>query len=167
MDEMIFTVFRFVLLVALAVLMKYIIPYLQKLVDNSELRYLRQIVCDAVMAAEQTVSTAGAGAEKKRIVTEFLKNMLISKNISVSDQQIDSLIESAVYMFNISKKREEKYQMSKDTELEVIKALAYGTDIEEIANMAEADVEEIIKIQENAADEISIRHKELEAHYDK
>lgn len=104
MDEMIFTVFRFVLLVSLAVLMKYIIPYLQKLVDNSELRYLRQIASDAVMAAEQTISSTGAGAEKKRIVTEFLKNMLISKNISVSDQQIDSLIESAVYMFNISKK---------------------------------------------------------------
>lgn len=97
-------IFRFVLLVALFVLMKYIIPYLQKLVDDSELRYLRQVVSDAVLATEQTISTTGAGMEKKGIVTEFIKNMLMSKNISISDQQIDNLIESAVYLFNASNK---------------------------------------------------------------
>lgn len=100
MNEIMFILFRFVLLVILAVLTRYIIPYLQKLVDNTELGYLRKVVNDAVMAAEQTVSATGAGAEKKEIVTRFIKNMLISKNISISDQQIDSLIESAVYMFN-------------------------------------------------------------------
>lgn len=104
MNEVLFIIFRFVLLVALFVLMKYIIPYLQKLVDDSELRYLRQVVSDAVLAAEQTISTTGAGVEKKGIVTEFIKNMLISKNISISDQQIDNLIESAVYLFNASNK---------------------------------------------------------------
>lgn len=54
--------------------------------------------------------------------------------------------------------------MSKDTKLEVIKALAYGEDIYEIANMAETDVEEIKKIQEDAMDEIKVRHNELEAY---
>lgn len=54
--------------------------------------------------------------------------------------------------------------MSKDTKLEVIKALAYGEDIYEIANMAETDVEEIKKIQEDALDEIKVRHNELEAY---
>jgi hypothetical protein len=104
MNEVLFIIFRFVLLVALFVLMKYIIPYLQKLVDDSELRYLRQVVSDAVLAAEQTISATSAGIEKKGIVTEFIKNMLISKNISISDQQIDNLIESAVYLFNASNK---------------------------------------------------------------
>lgn len=104
MNEMMFMFFRFVLLIILAVLMRYIIPYLQKLVDNTELGYLRQVASDAVVAAEQTVSTTGSGVEKKEIVTKFIKNMLISKNISISDQQIDSLIESAVYMLNTNKK---------------------------------------------------------------
>jgi hypothetical protein len=54
--------------------------------------------------------------------------------------------------------------MSKDTKLEVIKALAYGEDIYDIANMAETDVEEIKKIQEDALDEIKVRHNELEAY---
>lgn len=51
--------------------------------------------------------------------------------------------------------------MSRDTNLEVIKALAYGIDIGDIANMAETDIEEIQKIQENATDEISARRREL------
>lgn len=104
MNETIFIIFRFVLLIVLAVLTRYIIPYLQKLVDNTELGYLRQVVSDAVLAAEQTVSATGAGVEKKEIVTKFIRHMLISKNMSISDQQIDSLIESAVYMFNADKK---------------------------------------------------------------
>jgi hypothetical protein len=61
-------------------------------------------------------------------------------------------------------KPKEKSQMSKDTKLEVIKALAYGEDIYDIANMAETDVEEIKKIQEDALDEIKVRHNELEAY---
>lgn len=101
---MIFVLFRFVLLLVLAMVARYIIPYLQKLVENTELKYLRQVVNDAVMAAEQTISIPGAGAKKKEIVTKFIKEMLISKNISISNQQIDSLIESAVYMFNVGKK---------------------------------------------------------------
>lgn len=103
MDEMMLTIFRLVLLIVLAVLTRYIIPYLQKLVDNTELVYLRQVASDAVVAAEQTINTAGSGIEKKEIVTKFIKNMLISKNISISDQQIDSLIESAVYLLNANK----------------------------------------------------------------
>lgn len=104
MNELAFIILRFALLMVLAVLMRYAIPYFQKLADTTELGYLRQVVSDAVMAAEQTISAAGAGAEKKEVVTKFIKNMLISKNISVSEQQIDSLIESAVYIFNTGKK---------------------------------------------------------------
>lgn len=56
--------------------------------------------------------------------------------------------------------------MSRETELEVIKALAFGVDVEDIANMAEVAVENIRKIQEDAGDEINIRRKELEGYSD-
>lgn len=108
MNEIVFMLFRLALLIVLAIITRYIIPYLQKLVDDTELGYLQKVVYDAVRAAEQTVSATGAGTEKKTIVTQFIKNMLISKNISISDQHIDSLIESAVYMFNSGKKEKIK-----------------------------------------------------------
>ncbi len=51
--------------------------------------------------------------------------------------------------------------MNRDTELEVIKALAYGEEIESIANMAEVGVEEIELIKKEHADEICDRHREI------
>ncbi len=52
--------------------------------------------------------------------------------------------------------------MSEETRLEVIKALAYGVDIDDIANMAEVDVEEIERIKEAYADEIRERQEMTE-----
>ena len=51
----------------------------------------------------QTIKASGAGTEKKAIVTEFLKEILTAKNISISDDQLDKLIEAAVFAMNNSK----------------------------------------------------------------
>lgn len=51
--------------------------------------------------------------------------------------------------------------MNEDTRLEVIKALAYGEDIEDIANMAEVDAEEIKRVRNECADEIARRQHEI------
>lgn len=52
--------------------------------------------------------------------------------------------------------------MNEDTRMEVIKALAYGEDIEDIANMAEVDAAEIKRIRNECADEITRRQQEME-----
>ena len=49
--------------------------------------------------------------------------------------------------------------MDEDTKLEVIKALAYGGDIEDIANMAEVEPSEIERFKEKYADEIRRRQE--------
>lgn len=49
--------------------------------------------------------------------------------------------------------------MNEDTRLEVIKALAYGEDIENIANMAEVEPLEIELLKEKYADEIRRRQE--------
>lgn len=51
--------------------------------------------------------------------------------------------------------------MSEETRLEVIKAIAYGVDIVDIANMAEVDEEEIERIKNECADEIARRQEEI------
>lgn len=51
--------------------------------------------------------------------------------------------------------------MSEDTRLEVIKALAYGVDIRDIANMAEADESEIEDIRDACVEEIARRQQEI------
>lgn len=49
--------------------------------------------------------------------------------------------------------------MNESTRLEVIKALAYGESIEDIANMAEVELSEIERINEEYADEIRRRQE--------
>lgn len=51
--------------------------------------------------------------------------------------------------------------MSEETRLEVVKALAYGESVEDIANMAEVDEAEIERIREEYADEIARRRAEI------
>ncbi len=53
-------------------------------------------------------------------------------------------------------------RMNEETRLEVIKAIAYGEDVEDIANMAEVDTTEIEKIRDDYANEINIRRKAME-----
>ena len=49
----------------------------------------------AVLAAEQA-HHALPGPERKAIVTKFIKEVLQQKNIALSDEEIDMLIEAAV-----------------------------------------------------------------------
>lgn len=49
--------------------------------------------------------------------------------------------------------------MNECTKLEVIKALAYGESIEDIANMAEVELSEIERINVEYADEIRRRQE--------
>ena len=59
---------------------------------------MAQIEKWATYAAEmaQQVHWAKPGEDRKAIVTEFLREILIAKNISISDEQLDVLIEAAV-----------------------------------------------------------------------
>lgn len=51
--------------------------------------------------------------------------------------------------------------MRGDTKREIIKALSYGEDVKDIANMAEVEIGEIERISEVYADEIKKRREEM------
>lgn len=52
--------------------------------------------------------------------------------------------------------------MSNETKLEVIKALAFGESVEDVADFADVDEEEIRKIQSECADDIEDRRREAD-----
>lgn len=93
-DDMTLTILKLVITTILIVFSRYIIPYLKIKMEDTKIAYVAGIANDAVRAAEQTIKLDGA--EKKALVTKMLHNILIQKNISISDEQLDSLIESAV-----------------------------------------------------------------------
>ena len=95
MDEILFEVLRCVIIVVCLVITRYVIPYLKQMIDKQQNEVLNALVQVAVQYAEQCYET---GKEKKEIVTEFLKTQLLAKNITITDEQLNALIESAVYI---------------------------------------------------------------------
>ena len=101
MNDILFEILKAVTILVVILLTRYALPYLRQVVELSEYDWILKWVDVAVQSAEQTVKEGGQ--EKKAIVTEFIRNQLIRKNISLSDEQLDNLIESAVYAMNENK----------------------------------------------------------------
>jgi LL-H family phage holin len=95
MNDILFEILRMVVVVAIILLTRYVVPYLKTKIEESKNKWLLAWVETAVKSAQQSIDDTGE--EKKAIVTKFLKEMLIQKNISISDEQLSNLIEAAVF----------------------------------------------------------------------
>lgn len=105
MDEILFEVLRCVIIVVCLAITRYVVPYLKQMIDKQQSDVLNALVQVAVQYAEQCYET---GKEKKEIVTEFLKVQLLAKNITITDEQLNALIESAVYILKQNSLKEQK-----------------------------------------------------------
>lgn len=100
MNDIIFEILKLVVMLAVLVVTRYLIPLVKEKVGNDKLEVIAQWARYAVLKAQQVLWTE-SGADRKAYVTEFLKEMLIAKNISISDEQLDILIEAAVKQMKI------------------------------------------------------------------
>ncbi|MBR1477440.1 MAG: phage holin [Lachnospiraceae bacterium] len=97
MNEILFDLLLAVLIFISVIITRYVIPLLKEWIENIKDERLRKAVKDAVQMAEQTITASHSGKEKLAKVKDMLKLMLIKKNITMSDEQLTTLIESAVY----------------------------------------------------------------------
>ena len=95
MNEILFEIMRLVVLLAVFIVTCYLVPWIRGKIGQDRLTEISKWVNAAVLMAQQ-VYHAKRGAERKAIVIELLKEILIAKNISISDSQLDMLIEAAV-----------------------------------------------------------------------
>lgn len=93
MNDIIFEALKLLIMVCVAVIARYVIPWLKSRIEQDKMAAIEKMVTQAVLYAQQ-VLTSKSGAEKKAIVTDLLKEML--KNISITDEQLNILIEAAV-----------------------------------------------------------------------
>lgn len=100
MDEIIFEIIKVIVMVAVLVITRYLVPWIKRKIGADELEEAEKWVRYAVLKAQQ-VLWAEKGQDRKAYVTEFLKEILISKNIALSDEQLDVLIEAAVKQMKI------------------------------------------------------------------
>lgn len=100
MDEIIFEIIKLIVMVAALVVARYLVPWIKEKIGADKLAEVEKWVKYAVLKAQQ-VLWEESGVDKKAYVTEFLKELLIAKNIALSDEQLDVLIEAAVKQMKI------------------------------------------------------------------
>lgn len=100
MNEIIFEAIKVVVLVVALIITRYLVPWLKEKIGADKLEMAEKWVKYAVLKAQQ-VLWAESGEDRKAYVTEFLKEILIAKNIALSDEQLDVLIEAAVKQMKI------------------------------------------------------------------
>ena len=97
MNDVLFEILKAALILVVVLAARYVIPWIKLQVEGTKYNWLVQWAELAVKSAEQTILGRKTGAEKKAIVTKFLKEQLQQKNISLSDEQLNTLIEAVVY----------------------------------------------------------------------
>lgn len=95
MNEIVFEALRLLVLIGVFLVTCYLIPWIKEKVGQDRLNEIKAWTNAAVLMAQQ-VYYAKTGPERKAIVIKLLKEMLTAKNISITDDQLNILIESAV-----------------------------------------------------------------------
>ena len=102
MREITLEALKLLIMVTVLVLTRFVVPWLKAKTSNETMQVVLDWTMQAVLAAEQA-HQAQTGAERKYIVTEFIKRILIQKNINLSDDELNTLIEAAVMQMNANK----------------------------------------------------------------
>ncbi|MCM1416670.1 MAG: phage holin family protein [bacterium] len=95
MSEMLMEILKVIVMLAVLLVTRYLIPWIKEQIGAKQMEQIRAWVNDAVLMAQQ-VYDAKTGAERKEIVVDLLRGLLLKKNIDISIEQLDTLIEAAV-----------------------------------------------------------------------
>lgn len=100
MNEIIFEIIKVIVMVTALIIARYLIPLVKEKIGTDKMKQIEKWTRYAVLKAQQ-VLWEESGEDKKTYVTEFLKELLIAKNIALSEEQLDILIEAAVKQMKI------------------------------------------------------------------
>lgn len=100
-----------IIIAIVAAICRFVVPCAINYVENSKLSVAAQWVKFAVLKAEQVFSEY-TGSEKKEYVEKFVVETLQQRKINITQDQVDTLIESAVKQMNIEKQRAQSTQVT-------------------------------------------------------
>ena len=103
MNDFTFILLKIVVSVCSALIAVYLIPYLKNKLHEDKYAQLLEIIELAVKAAEQTVKGSKMGTVKKDYVLDFVSGWMADNGIVISQEQLSSLIEAAVFNMKAGK----------------------------------------------------------------
>lgn len=101
MNDITYLIVRCVVVVLATIVSVYVIPYIKQKLSESQYRDLLDVITTAVQAVEQTME---GGQVKKEEVVKFVSVYLMNHKIDITPEQLDKLIESAVYVLKQNQK---------------------------------------------------------------
>ena len=102
----------------MSIITSFVIPAIVKWIGNLKNTKLQNLISSAVTAAEQLFGS-GRGEEKKKYVIDLVKKAF--KNLGVSDEVLDAMIESAVYQVSGAiKQAKEELENNKENSNEIL-----------------------------------------------
>jgi len=99
MNNLTYQIFTLIISLIGVVLTGLVVPWLKTKISNEKLATVEMWVNIAVAAAEQMKVAGMITGDKKTYVVQFLKD----KGITITDEELDALIEAAVYEINKAK----------------------------------------------------------------
>lgn len=95
MSEITMEILKVIIMLAVILVTRYLVPWVKELIGASKMEEIRKWAKEAVEAAQQ-VHKAKTGEERKKIVVDIMRGILLRKNIDMSDEELEVLIEAAV-----------------------------------------------------------------------
>lgn len=102
MNDLTFNLLKIVVSICSALIAAYLVPFIKAKLHEAKYSDLLMMVEIAVRAAEQTIG-AGKGSTKKDEVMTFVMEWMHKAGIAISVEQLDQLIEAAVFNMNNEK----------------------------------------------------------------
>lgn len=96
MNDVTFIIMKLVISICAALITAYVIPYIKTLRNDKRYASLLDMVEVAVKAAEQSLKNE-TGEFKKSEVLAYVAHWMDENGISITQEQLDNLIECAVY----------------------------------------------------------------------
>lgn len=100
MSEVLFDALILVVIFCSTMFTGVFVPWLKVQIRESEYAELLDTVEQAIRKAEQKIKGVKQGAVKKAQVVAFLRDWLGRHSIKITEEQLDTLIEAAVWSMN-------------------------------------------------------------------
>ena len=104
MSDITFEALKLVVMIVSLLIARYLIPWLKTSIDEHKMDQIFTIIQSGVQMAQQVHGTE-SGEARKTIVVNYVHRMLSQKGLSISEEELDVLIEAFVKQMKLAEGR--------------------------------------------------------------
>lgn len=103
MSDILFSLLIIFIFAAVFLGIRFFIPWIKEKIGNEKYERVKKEIQTLVYAVQERYGQELTGPERRAIVLEKIKEFLISKNISLTDDQLRELNDATVFAMKLAK----------------------------------------------------------------